>query len=223
MLVAQPAHRAHEFGVRLDQVHVAGEGLDDDAGDFAADPGEGALQSGDVVVVEHDGLCRHFGRYAGRGRVAEGECAGAGLHQQEVGMAVVAAFELDEFAAPGETARQTDRAHGRLGAGRHQPHLLDAGYELGDARGDGQFGFGRCAERQAVGGGVLHRLDGAGVGVAEGGRPPRTDIVDVFAAIGIPYAGAPGATEEHRGAANASESTYRRVDPAGDDLLRLFE
>ena len=90
-------------------------------------------------------------------------------------------------------------------------------------RGDGEFGLGRRAERQAVGGGVLHRLHRAGMGVAEDGRAPRADVVDVFAAVGVPHARALGAAEEHRGAADALEGAHRRIHPAGDDFLRLFE
>ena len=61
----------------------------------------------------------------GAGRQAEGGDAGAGLGEQRVDVAVVAAGELDDTAAAGEAAGQPDRAHRRLGAGVDQPHLLD--------------------------------------------------------------------------------------------------
>jgi hypothetical protein len=94
------------------------------------------------------------------------------------------------------------------------------GTSFDDQFGDLEFGLGGRAERQAAGGGFLHRLDRAGMGVAENGRPPRADVVDVFAAVGVPYARTRGAAEEHRGAADAAEGAHRRIDPAGDDRSR---
>jgi len=41
-------------------------------------------------------VLHHLGRHAGAGGVAEGGQARTGLDQQRVGMAVVAAFKLDE-------------------------------------------------------------------------------------------------------------------------------
>ena len=51
---------------------------------------------------------------------------GAGFDQQRVGVAVIAAGELDHDVASGEAARETNRRHGRLGAGVDHAHLLDA-------------------------------------------------------------------------------------------------
>ena len=67
---------------------------------------------------------------------AERRHARSGLHQQRIDVAVVAAFELDGQVAPGEAARQAERAHGGFGAGIHQPHHLD-----------GRHAFARSARR----------------------------------------------------------------------------
>ena len=72
-------------------------------------------------------------RHAGRGRHAERQRARAGLDQQRVGVAVIAAFELHDLVAAGEAARQPDRAHGRFGAGAHHAHQLDRRHQLADA------------------------------------------------------------------------------------------
>ena len=75
---------------------------------------------------EHQRVLHDLGRHAGAGRMAEGRQARAGLDQQRVGVAVVAALELDDLAAAGGAARQAQRAHRRLGARADQAHLLDA-------------------------------------------------------------------------------------------------
>ena len=61
--------------------------------------GKGFFDGGDVVVLEHQGVAHHFGRYPGAGGVAKGGQARTGFDQQGVGVAVVATFKLDEFAA----------------------------------------------------------------------------------------------------------------------------
>ena len=77
---------------------------------------EEAFKLLNVVVLEHQSLGHDFRRHAGAGRVAESSQARSGLDQQRVGVAVVAALELDDLAAPGGAARQPQRAHAGLGA-----------------------------------------------------------------------------------------------------------
>ena len=81
---------------------------------------------GGEVVVGHDD--RQFGdrrRHAGRRRLPERERAGSRLHQQAVAVAVVAAFELQDLRAARVAAREAQRGHRRLGAGRHEPHQFE--------------------------------------------------------------------------------------------------
>jgi hypothetical protein len=117
VLVAQLADALDEGHAGAHEVHVAGDRLDHHAGDVVAVGLEGGLDLFDVVVLQHQGVLHHLGRHAGAGGVAEGGQARAGLDQQGVGMAVVAAFELDDLAAAGGAARQADGAHAGLGAG----------------------------------------------------------------------------------------------------------
>ncbi len=135
MLRAQFAQPFQKPGGWLHQVHVAHHRLDNNGGDFAANFFHGAFHASEVVVIQHQRLRGHLRRYARRRRIAEGQGAGTGLHQQEIGMAVIAAFELDDLAAAGVSPREANRAHGRLGAGRHQPHFFktrqQAGQQLG--------------------------------------------------------------------------------------------
>ena len=56
-----------------------------------------------------------------------------GAHEERVGVAVVAALELDDLRTPGEAAGQPDRRHHRLGARGHQaqpPHRGDPRHDL---------------------------------------------------------------------------------------------
>ena len=85
-------------------------------------------------------VCRDLLRDASRAGDAEGGHAGAGLDQQAIGVAVIAALELDDVFAAGEAAREADRRHGRLGAGGDEAQLLD-GRQGGDDE-LGEIGLG---------------------------------------------------------------------------------
>ena len=110
---------------------------------------------------------------------------GARGHQQAVGVAVVAAVELDDLAAAGEAAGHAQRAHRGLGARRHEAHLLHRGHALHHAL--GQLHLGRAG--RAVGGAaerrLAHGLDDLGVGVAQDHGPPGAHVVDVALAVGV--------------------------------------
>ena len=62
-----------------------------------------------------------------RGRQAQRRDTRAGVGQQRVAVAVVAAGELDDLGAAGVAAGQPDRAHGGLGAGVDHAQPLDRG------------------------------------------------------------------------------------------------
>src|SRR5437879_3734509 len=164
-----------------------------------------------------------FGRHAGRAWMAVGEGAGPGLDQQRVGVAVVAALELDDQAAPGEAAREANRRHRRLGARRNETDLIERGHEPAQRLGELDLGFRRRAEGKRARSGLLDRFDHGGVRVAGHHRAPGPDIVDVTAAIRVPQVGTRGALEEQRHAADRTKGAYRRVDAARDDALRTLE
>ena len=52
------------------------------------------------------------------------------LHEERVGVAVVAAVELDHLLAAGEGADEPDHAHARLGARVGEAHHLDRRHGL---------------------------------------------------------------------------------------------
>ncbi|CAH0326800.1 hypothetical protein SRABI106_04781 [Rahnella aquatilis] len=107
-----------------------------------------------------------------RVRLAEGQRAGTGFHQQAGGVAVIAAFEFNDFIAMGETTRQTDRAHRRFGAGVHHTHHVHARHQAGHQFGHFHFHLGRCTKAQAALSRLNHRIADFGVVMAKHHRPP---------------------------------------------------
>jgi hypothetical protein len=136
---------------------------------------------------------------------------------------VVAAFEFHDLAAAGKAACQANRAHGRLGAGTDQAHLLHAGYEIDQQLGHFQFSRGRGAEGKAIFGRFLYGFDHGRVRVPKDHRTPGADIVHIILAVLIPYISALAALEEYRRAAHRAEGTHRRIDTTGDEFLGLFK
>jgi hypothetical protein len=208
---------------RLDQIHVAGDRLDDDAGDVGAMLGESLAHGVQVVVFQGQRVRNEFRRHAGRAGVAEGQQARARLHQQAVRMAVVAAFELHDLGAAGGAAGQADGRHGRFGARADQAHLLQRGQARDQHFGQLDFRFGGSAEGQAVDRRVLHGAHHFRMRMAENGRAPGTDVVDVLLVFRVPHVRALRALDEARRAAHGTEGAHGRVDAAGDAAAGAFE
>ena len=217
------AQRLEEAGRGRHAAHVAGHRLDDDAGDLAPGLGKAALERRGVVVRQRRRRGGDRGRNPGRIRHAERQRARARLHQQPVGMAVVAALELDDAVAAGESAREADRAHRRLGAGAHHAQALDGRHELGDPARELGLDHGRCAEREAVRGAARDRGDHVRIRMPEDHRSPGADVVDQAAAVLGLDRGAARAADEERLAADAAECAHRRVHAAGDVAARFLE
>ena len=134
-------------------------------------------------------------------------------------MAVVAAGELEHAVARRECAGKPHCAHRRLGAGRHEPHLLDRRHGGDDLGRELDLGLGRRTERRAELGGGANGVDRGRVGVAEEQRPPRHDPVDVAVAVDVLEVGALAAPDEERLVdADAAHRADRRVHPAGDQV-----
>ena len=223
VLRAQFTAASHEWHAGAHEIHVPGDRLDDHAGQVGAVQRERVLELLHVVVFQDDRVLHHFGRHAGAGGIAEGGQARAGLHQQRVGMAVVAALELDQLAAAGGAARQADRTHPGLGPRAHQPHHLDRRHEADDRFGELHFALGRRTEGEAFQHGALHGLDHRRVAMPQDHRPPRADVVDVALAVGIPEVRALGALHETGGAADGAEGAHRRIHAAGNELAGPVE
>jgi hypothetical protein len=154
-------------------------------------------------------------------RHALGQGAGAGLDQQAVGVAVVAAFELDDAVATGETTGQANGAHGRFGAGADHAYHFHRRYERAHQISHLGFHLGRRAVGQAVFKLLAHRVQDVRVAVAEDHRAPRTDVIDITLVVFVGDVGAFSVLEEQRRAANALERANRRVHTTGNVFLGI--
>ena len=157
-------------------------------------------------------------RHAGRAGQPEGGHAAPAAGQQPVGVPVVAAGELDDPVPAGEAAGHPDRAHGRLGARRHQPHLLDS-------RGPGRrwprpagprprWGRRTSCPRPAA---SRTAATTAGWAWPEDGGAVGLDEVEERGALGVPHVGALAPGHEIGVPAHRPERAHRRVHAAGDD------
>jgi hypothetical protein len=107
--IADRAQPGQEARARHDEVHVAGDGLDDDAGDARAVGLECGLDRIKIVVGKHEGLAGDRRGHAGRRRLAESQRTGARLYEQAVAVAVITTCEFDDGAAPGKAAGEPER------------------------------------------------------------------------------------------------------------------
>ena len=217
------AQRLEVARLRRDRAHVPAHGLDDDRGEVAPVRRDDPLDRRHVVVG-HDERVSHraLGHARGAGD-AEGRDAGPGGDQQRVGVAVVAAVELEDLAPAGEAARDAQRAHGGLGARRDEAHLLDRRHVAHDALGQLHLeGAGR-AERGPASGRAADRLQHRGVRVSQDHRPPRADVVDERAAVLVPEPGPFRPGHEEGRSAHGLERPHRARHAPGDDRLRPLE
>src|SRR6188474_34465 len=205
-----------ESGHRRDAVHVAGNRLDDGAGHLRTDLGERCAKLRDVVVRKRDRVRRQLGWYPWRGRYAQGERAGARLHEQRVRVTVITTLELDDPISMRVAARKPDGTHCGLRSGAHHPHQLDRRYELADTARERRLDLRRRAERQAVGRLVLDGADYFRVRVTKDHRAPRPHVVDELPPVRCPDVGTLRAGQEYRLTTDTTERTHGRVDPTRD-------
>ena len=67
MLGCEAPQAGKEAWLWVDEPHIAGNGFDNNGGDFVAHSREECFGCGKVVVGEHPGLCRNCFGHAGRG------------------------------------------------------------------------------------------------------------------------------------------------------------
>ena len=148
---------------------------------------------------------------------------GARLHEQAVAVSVVAAFELDDLAAPRVTAGEPQRGHRGLGARRDQADEFHRRHEAAKRLRHLDLHLRRGAERQAVRRRFPDGVDDRRMRVAEDRRPPRSDIVEIALAVGVPQVRAVAARDEAWRAADGTIRAHRRIDACGDRALRARE
>ena len=194
--LAQPLEEA---GRRRHHAHVAGHRLDDDRRDRdrRADGRDRAPPPRSLKATVSVSSASAAGTPLLSG-IPKRRAARAGLHEQAVGVPVIAAVELDEQVAPGGAAGHADGAHRGLGARADQPHHLHrrVGGRERPRPSRPRAPWARRSWCRAPGR-LGDRLDHRRGGVAEDERPPRADEVDVRPAVGVPQAARP-----HRAAMN---------------------
>ena len=106
--------------------------------------------------------------------------ARTGFYQQAIAVTVIAAVELDDALAPGESARQTDRSHRGFGARIDETNLLDGRNKLANQFGEFDLALGRRTEGRSDSQNFLECGQHFGRAVTEQQRTPRADVIDVF-------------------------------------------
>ena len=145
--VAQALQKAR---LRQNDAHVAGDRLDDQRGDLIRERFAQPFDRRQVVVGREQRVRGGGPRDAGARRHAERRQARARLHQKLIGVAVIAAFELDDLLAPRVRPRHADRAHRRFGAGAHEAHALDRRHHRSHELAELDLERGWRAEARAV-------------------------------------------------------------------------
>ena len=136
-------------------------------------------------------------------------------------MAMIASIKLDDFVAPRKSARQTNGAHARFRAGIGHPDFLDRGHELANSL--RHFHFIRVWNAKTgsfLRGGLYCRND-FGMGMAQDGRAPGTDIINQLITVHVPNTRAFGSVHEKRIAAHSAKGAHGRIHATGNKFQRF--
>ena len=217
-VVGALAQQLQEAGLRGDEPHVRRVGLGDDRRQpVRARSRDERLR---VVPRHHDRLLGGRLGHAGARRDPLRREAGAGVGEQAVDVAVIGAGELEDLVATRGCAREPQRAHRRLRAGRRHPHHLDRRDALHDLGGERDLAGRRGAIARAERRRLLHRTHDLRVRVTVDQRTPRADVVDVAVAVHVDQLAALAARDEQRVSADRAHRAHGRVDAAGQQLER---
>src|SRR5258708_33857775 len=149
------------------------------------------------------------------------QSAAAGLYQERIDMAMIAAFEFDNPIASGKSARQADAGHGGFGAAVDQSHFLYGRHPIADEPGQLYFLWIRNPKTQSIRGCLLYRFHYHIWRVSQDGWSPSSDKVDIFAPIDIPKMRAFGFNNKERFSADVAKGSDRRVNAAGNVPARF--
>ncbi len=206
-------------GVGWDGAGVADYGLDDDAGDVVRAGGEDGGDGVEIVEGQGESVHRGFGGNSGGAWDAQGCDSAACFDEHGVGVAVIAALELDDEVAAGESAGEADGGHAGFGAGGDEAEFCNRGETVGDEIGEVGFGGDGGSEAGAFGGGLLDGFDDGREGVAEDHGTPGAEEVEVAVAVFVEEICAFGVGEEGWISAYGAEGADWRVDSAGEEFF----
>ncbi len=210
MGAGDPLERIEECRGWLDEAHVAGDGLDDDGSGIGRVGGEPRIEGGRVVVRQDRREPRDRAGDTGGVTQSKGRDATAGLHQQAIAVAVVAAIELEHDVATSRCPREADGRHGRLGAGVDEADALEAG-GLRDAAAELDLAGGECSKGGAFPRSLADRLNNRRGGMAENERPEGGNKIDIAAAFRIEHERTLAAGNRDGISANGAERADRTV------------
>src|SRR5437660_4687936 len=134
---------------------------------------------------------------------------------------MVAAIELDNLVAFGESASQTNGGHRRFRARIAHANFLDAWHERTDQFRHGDFEWVGYSETGAVLRCVLDCLDDFRMRMAQYRRSPGADVVNIIIAINVPDVCAFGFVDEKWLSSDGSKGAHGRIDSAGNKFQRL--
>ena len=171
----------------------------------------------DIIVGSDQRVLDDVLRHTSARCLTKGSQPRACRDEEGIGMAVVAALELDDLISPREATCQTDGTHRRLRPRVHHAHTLYRGEEL---RANKLCHLDLTGITSPVARTLLQLtadslLDGR-VSVPEEQGPPGADVVDVFIAIDVKDVGALAVIDIEGGEAYRAEGTHRAIDSAGD-------
>ena len=131
-------------------------------------------------------------------------------------MAVITPGELDDLVAFGESARQSQARHCRLGSAIHHPYFFNRRHPSADQLGHFHFERIRNTEANASLRRIADSANDNWGGVSENGRSPASDVIDQLNTIDSPNARAFRALDKNWFAANAAKSADRGIHAAGN-------
>ena len=220
---AQLSAALHERNGGADKVHVAANRLHHQASHLRAVQSKTLLKLCQVVVLKYQGVLYRFRRHTGAGRVAKGGQARASFDQQCIGVAVIAAFKLDDFAAAGGSACQTQGAHGGFSAGTDKANHFNGRDKFDDLFSQFDFTLGRCAKRKSVHHGLLHGFNHTRMSVAQNHRTPGADVIHIALTVCIPKIRALRALHETRRAAYRFKGANWRIHATRYQFFGTFK
>ena len=223
LAVAELAQPFEKAGSWCDDPHVACNRFDENRGNVIAILAEDGFDRRQVVVPREECVASGSGRDAGARRHAEGHRPGPGLHEEGVGVTVVAALELDDAIASRRRASNAHGAHRRLGARADEADPLHRGHQLRHTFGQPCLELGRRAEARAVGGGRRERLPKALRRVPVDERTPGHHVVDVAVAVDVLDVRPARLRDKDWCSSDTLERSYRTVDATWKDPRRVLE
>ena len=171
------------------------------------------IGSGERLARRGLGHARTIGKTQRRG-------TGPRLHQQMIGVAVVAPFEFEDDLPVGKAPRHPDGTHHGFRAGTHESNLVHGGERFAKHLSQFQFLWRRRAVARPRTGSPLNSPHHRRMGMSQDHGPPRGHIIQIRVAVHVGHRGPLRAVDEQRMPADRPKRADRAVHPAGNIVLR---